>query len=266
MPRSLLFRGKRLEYEIRGTGLPVMLVHGFMEDRRIWDPLISGLEKKYCWILPDLPGSGHSEFNISLTTLDDFAEALLALWEQENIGDMVLIGHSMGGYISLALANKFPQKLLALGLFHSSSYADSPEKKEAREKNIRFIEKFGSASFIEQAIPGLYGERFVKQNPEEIRKQIDRYANFFSDSLVLYLTAMKMRPATTGILESFTRPILFIMGEEDKAVSIHDALAQCHLPQISYIQILSHTAHMGMIEDTRLCRAFIDSFLQQIPL
>jgi pimeloyl-ACP methyl ester carboxylesterase len=264
MTRSISFRGKRLEYEIRGTGLPVMLVHGFMEDRRIWDPLLKGLEKNYRWILPDLPGSGLSEFNNSLTTLDDFAQALIAVVEQEKIPEMVLIGHSMGGYISLMLAEKYPERLLALGLFHSSSYPDSPEKQEAREKNIRFIEKYGSALFIEQAIPGLYSDGFAKQNPEEILKQIDRYANFFSDSLVQYLSAMKIRPATTRILASFIRPILFIMGELDKAVPIQDALAQCHIPQISYIQILPHTAHMGMIEDTPLCQAFIDAFLQQI--
>ena len=154
---------------------------------------------------------------------------------------------------------------MALGLFHSSSYPDSPEKKEAREKNIRFIEKNGSALFIEQAIPGLYSEGFAKQNPEEILKQTARYANFFSGSLVQYLSAMKIRPATTRILASLNRPILFIMGELDKAIPIQDALAQCHLPQISYIQILPHAAHMGMIEDTPLCQAYIDAFLQQIP-
>jgi pimeloyl-ACP methyl ester carboxylesterase len=265
MPSSLLFRGKRLEYEIRGAGLPVMLLHGFMEDRRIWEPFLKGLEKKFRWILPDLPGSGQSELNNSLTNMNDFAEALNAVAEAENIQNMVLIGHSMGGYISLAFAEKYREKLLALGLFHSSSYADSPEKKEAREKNIRFIEKFGAAPFIEQSLPGLYSERYVKENPEEILKQIRRYQSFLPESVVLYLSAMKTRTSTTGVLESFPRPVLFIMGDQDKAVPLKDALAQCHLPRISCIQILSHTAHMGMMEETSLCQEFISYYLQQIP-
>jgi len=243
-----------------------MLVHGFTEDRRIWETLLTGMENKYRWILPDLPGSGQSDFNDSLITLKDFAEALYAVTEQENIREMVLVGHSMGGYISLAYAEKYPDRLLSLGLFHSSSYADSTEKKEARDKNISFIQKNGAESFVMQSLPGLYSGGFVAENPQEIQKQVLRYANFKAESLVLYLTAMKQRPATTGVLRSFTRPILFIMGEEDKAVPLKDGLEQCHLPPISYIHILTHTAHMGMIESTNQCQTIIDRFLQQIPV
>ena len=96
------------------------------------------------------------------------------------------------------------------------------------------------------------------EHPEEIRKLVDRYANFKRDSLVQYLDAMKNRPATTGVLESITKPVLFIMGEEDKAVPIKDSLEQCHLPRISYIHILTRTAHMGMIENTSLCNSIVD--------
>jgi pimeloyl-ACP methyl ester carboxylesterase len=266
MLKKILFRGEPLEYELKGTGMPVMLVHGFTEDRRIWNPLLAGMEDKYCWILPDLPGSGQSAFNGALPQLTDFAETLKAIVEIENIGNLVLIGHSMGGYISLAFAEKYPTTLRALGLFHSSSYADSAEKKESRDKNIRFILKNGSGPFVEQSIPGLYSEGFAAENPEEIRKQIDRYANFNPESLVLYLAAMKQRPATTGVLKSFNKPILFIMGEEDKAVPMKDLLEQCHLPQISFIHIMAHAAHMGMIEDTRQSNSFIARFLEQIPV
>src|SRR5450755_3283800 len=102
MLKRLPFKGEFLEYEVRGTGSPVMLVHGFTEDRRIWDPLLKGIENKYKWILPDLPGSGHSAFNASLPDLKDFAESIYAIADFENIRELVLIGHSMGGYISLA--------------------------------------------------------------------------------------------------------------------------------------------------------------------
>jgi len=266
MQKRLLFRDQWLEYEIRGSGLPVLLVHGFTEDRRIWDPFLAGMENKYRWVIPDLPGSGGSAFNPSLSSLRDFAEALLALTEQENMDDFVLIGHSMGGYISLAFTEKYPEKIRALSLFHSSSYEDSAEKKENRDKNIRFIRKNGAALFVEQSIPGLFSESFKTEHPEEISKLTERYANFTPDSLVQYLEAMKQRPATTGVLKAITKPVLFIMGEEDKAVPLKDSLEQCHLPQISYIHILTHTAHMGMIENTSLCNSIVDQFLVQIPV
>jgi pimeloyl-ACP methyl ester carboxylesterase len=264
MQKNLSFKNESLQYEIKGNGLPVMLVHGFTEDRRIWDPLLTGIDDKYKWILPDLPGSGQSAFNGSLNQLKDFAEAQYSIIENENIGEFVLIGHSMGGYISLAFAEKYPEKIRALGLFHSSSFPDSPEKKESREKNIRFIQKHDPALFVEQAIPGLFSESFRAEHPKEIRKLTDRYANFSRESLVLYLDCMKNRPATTGVLTSIPKPVLFIIGEEDKAVPVKDALEQCHLPRISYIHILTHTAHMGMIENTNLCNSFIDRFLSEI--
>jgi pimeloyl-ACP methyl ester carboxylesterase len=266
MQKSLLFRGEPIIYETRGQGLPVFLLHGFMEDRRIWDSVLPGIENKYRWILPDLPGSGGSPFNASLQELKDFAELIPMILEQEGINEFVLIGHSMGGYISLAFAEKYPDKIRALGLFHSSSYADTNEKKESREKNIRFIEKNGSIPFLTQAIPGLFSEKFRSVNPGEIKRLVDRSANFEPQSLVLYLEAMKRRPATTGVLTSITKPVLFIMGEEDKAVPLKDGLEQCHLPGISYIHILTHSAHMGMIEESSLCNTILDRFLEHIPV
>jgi pimeloyl-ACP methyl ester carboxylesterase len=266
MQKNLLFRGENLVYELRGKGKPVMLLHGFTEDRRIWDPVITGIEDKYNWILPDLPGSGQSERNSGLTALSDFSEIIPAIMEQEKIPQLVLIGHSMGGYISLAFAQNHPEKISGLGLFHSSAYADSSEKKESRDKNILFIQKNGASPFISQSIPSLFSEGFKSQNPEEIRRLVNRYANFTTDSLVQYLVAMKLRPQRKGVLTSISKPVLFIMGQEDKAVPLKDALEQCHLPQISYIHILTHSAHMGMIEETSLCNTILDRFLEQIPV
>ena len=77
---------------------------------------------------------------------------------------------------------------------------------------------------------------------------------------------MKNRPLTREVLETITKPVLFIMGTEDKAVPLKDALEQCHLPRISYIHILTHSAHMGMIEETSLCKTILNQFLEQIPV
>ena len=186
--------------------------------------------------------------------------------ENEKIKELVLIRHSMGGYISLDFAEKYPEKIRALGLFHSSAYPDSEEKKESRDKNIRFIQHHDPSIFVEQSIPGLFSDSFKAEHPEEIRKLIDLYANFKRESLVQYLDAMKNRPSTTGVLVSISKPVLFIMGEEDKAVPIKDSLELCHLPRISYIHILTRTAHMGMIENTSLCNSFVDRFLSAIPV
>jgi pimeloyl-ACP methyl ester carboxylesterase len=266
MLKKISFRDTELAYEIKGSGKAVMLVHGFTEDRRIWNPLLAGIENKYQWIIPDLPGSGESAFNSSLRSIRDFSDLIGSILDNENKQGLILIGHSMGGYISLAFTERYPEKIHALGLFHSSSYPDSEEKKESRDKNIRFIQNHDPSLFVEQSIPGLFSDSFKSDHDEEIRKLIERYANFRRESLVQYLDAMKNRPATTRVLETIVKPVLFIMGEEDKAVPIKDSLEQCHLPRISYIHILTRTAHMGMIENSSLCNSMVDRFLSAIPV
>jgi len=261
MLKTILFRERPAIYEVAGSGLPVMLVHGFTEDRRIWHPLLEGIKENRRWIIPDLPGSGGSAENILLITLQDFAEYIRAVADAEGLDKFVLIGHSMGGYIALAFAEKYPERLQGLGLFHSSSYPDSQEKQDARDRNIAFILRNGSRAFVETAIPGLFSDRFKESDPDEIQKLVTRYANFSPATLVQYLKAMKERPATTAVLKKTTIPVLFIMGEEDKAVPIKDGLEQCYIPQISYIHVLTHTAHMGMIENTSICRSYVDRFL-----
>src|SRR3979409_2265854 len=106
-----------------------MLVHGFAEDHKIWELQVDYLKKDFLLIVPDLPGSGRSVFNPQLSTIDDYADVIKFILDEEGISACTIIGHSMGGYITLAFAKKYPDQLNAFGLFHSTTYADSEEKK-----------------------------------------------------------------------------------------------------------------------------------------
>jgi pimeloyl-ACP methyl ester carboxylesterase len=264
MQKTILFRQQNLVYKVSGTGLPVMLLHGFTEDQNIWDTLVNAFPEKYQWLVPDLPGSGKSDFNPSLEEIADFAAAVNAIRQEEQIQQMVVIGHSMGGYIALALAEKYPEHLKGFCLFHSTAYEDRPEKKESRLKSMEFIRKHGSSAYVRQSLPGLFSSHFKNNHPGIIQRQMERYANFNPDSLVQYLNAMRNRKDKTLILRNMKIPVMFLIGEEDPAVPLRDALEQCHLPEISYIHVLTHTAHMGMLENTNLCNSLIGRFLDEI--
>jgi pimeloyl-ACP methyl ester carboxylesterase len=136
-----------LHHVIQGTGIPVLFLHGFCEDARIWNRIIPGLESDYRLIVPDLPGFGSSE--VLSSGLDGWAGEVLRLLSFLGIEDAVhVVGHSMGGYVALALAEKFPGRVRSLTLLHSSAYADSPERREKREKSIKFIQKNGSSAYV----------------------------------------------------------------------------------------------------------------------
>ena len=119
----------------------------------------------------------------------------------------------MGGYISLAFAEKYPELLNAFGLFHSTAYADDEAKKEARRKGIEFIKNNGAAAFIKNTTPNLFSEKTKKENPELVEKLVDQSQNFSSEALIQYYEAMIQRPDRTSVLKSFQKPVLFIIGQ-----------------------------------------------------
>jgi len=240
-----------------------MLIHGFAEDGTIWKEQVNHLENNFRLIIPDIPGSGKSMMINADAGIEDLAGCIKAILDNEKIEACIMIGHSMGGYIVLAFAEKYPQLLKGLGLFHSTAYADSDEKKDTRRKGITFIRQYGAAAFIEQSTPNLFSERTKKQNPRLITELIDRYSNFDPVSLISYYEAMIQRPDRTHILKTFQHPVLFIMGEEDKAVPLQHSLEQCHIPQLCFIHISENTAHMGMMEDVPLSTLFVERFLEQ---
>jgi pimeloyl-ACP methyl ester carboxylesterase len=249
----------KIFYRSTGNGNPVILIHGFGEDGNVWQNQIPVLEKQYTLIIPDLPGSGKSELMPDMS-IEGMAECVKAICDEEKINTAAVLGHSMGGYITLALAEKHPQLINVFGLIHSSAYADSEEKKEARHKAIQFINANGAYEFLKTAIPGLF---YKPENNNACEDLMEAGKNFTAEALIAYYTAMINRPDRTTILNTTTQPILFIMGQYDKAVPFDQSLAQSHLPQQSHIHILRNSAHMGMWEEAEKTSRVILGFLQQ---
>lgn len=263
MDKTIIHKGRSLFYRSLGEGIPVVLLHGFAEDGEIWSSQVTYLQQSCRLIIPDLPGSGRSELNDDVS-IEAMAEAVNAVVAEEKITDLIIIGHSMGGYVTLAYAEKFPDLVKAFGLFHSTAYADSEDKKATRIKNITFIESHGSHEFLKQSIPGLFSSNFKDTHPEIVVQLIDRYKTFDSRSLAAYHQAMIHRTDKTGVLKKSTKPVLFIMGKHDNAVPFNDSLQLCHLPALSYIHILEQSGHMGMLEETQKSNQALQHFLSDI--
>ena len=263
MTKEILYQNKKIVYQIIGTGKPVILVHGFGEDATVWRNQIAFLQNKFRLIIPDLPGSGKSEI-IDDMSMEGMAEVIHEIIHAENIEACPVIGHSMGGYITLALAEEYPNHLSALGLFHSSAYADSEEKKATRRKGIGFINQHGAFEFLETSTPNLFSQQTKDERPELIDEQLAGLDNFSSLALVSYYEAMMQRPDRTQLLRETTVPVLFIMGEHDVAVPLKDGLEQCHLPEKSYIHILRQSGHMGMLEEMEKSNSALKKILSDI--
>ena len=263
MNKEIQITGKKIFYRVTGEGNPVMLVHGFGEDGTVWNNQVDFLKDKFRIIIPDLPGSGKSEL-IENSSIEDMAEVLHQIIHEEDIDHCVMIGHSMGGYITLAFAEMYWNHLTAFGLFHSSAYADSKEKITTRQKGIEFINEHGAFAFLKTATPNLFSPLTKAENPGLIDKQINSLDNFSPAALVSYYEAMISRPDRTAILLQATVPVLFIIGKYDNAVPPEDSLQQCHLPEKSYIHMLNRSGHMGMLEEPQQSNQILEKFLLDI--
>jgi pimeloyl-ACP methyl ester carboxylesterase len=301
MNKEITITGKKIHYRVFGNGNPVMLVHGFGETGDVWRNQVDFFKDKFRLIIPDLPGSGKSDL-IDDMSMEGMAEVIKSIADGENLlpessqvplradagnrqpkpissdevlsqasGDLggkglILIGHSMGGYITLAFAEKYSHFLKAFGLFHSSAYADSEEKKAARRKGIEFIREHGAFGFLKNATPNLFSPASRSENQALIEDFIQSLNNFSAESLVSYYEAMMERPARTAILTKTKIPVLFIMGEYDTAVPLEDGLKLCSLPELSYIHILRKSGHMGMIEEADFSNEMLAKFFEEARL
>lgn len=265
---TIQFQNKKISYRTEGKGKPVMLVHGFGEDGNVWNAQIDALKENNLLIIPDLPGSGKSEMLDGEVLIKDYAEVIKALAdevifknEEGDARQFSLIGHSMGGYITMAFAEKYPDVLSSFGLFHSSAFADSKEKIATRKKGIEFISKNGAEAFIKTIVPNLFCDKSKTEEPELVTKLIDIAKSISSEALIQYYHAMIARPDRTLVLKTFGRPVLLIAGKFDSVIPMEASLEQFKMPSISSVHILQNSGHMGMWEETDLSNSILLGFL-----
>jgi pimeloyl-ACP methyl ester carboxylesterase len=256
-----------ISYRIEGEGEPIVLIHGFGEDSTVWNSQVEYLKDKFRVITPDIPGSGKSSMLEGLSqavTLGDYAVCLQALILHEHIDECFIFGHSMGGYITLAFVELYPNLVKGFGLIHSIAYPDNEEKKQNRQRGIEMMEEYGAHAFLKTVIPTLYSPGFKEQHPEQVQQHIDDAAQFSKEACQQYYTAMMRRPDRQLALKNSKVPVLLVAGTEDVAAPLNDVLEQAKLPAISYIHVLDGVGHMGMIEAPDKINQYLEEFVSQL--
>ena len=248
---------QQLFYQAKGEGVPVVLLHGFCEDHSVWQFLFDAVSG--CQLISlDLPGFGQS--GVALTPdLSHMADLVALLLRKMDIEKCILIGHSMGGYISLAFAEKYGHMLKGLGLVHSSPYADTAEKKDKRTKEQKFIRSNGHQLYVAQLIPKLFASTFGDN--AVINQLVTNAQAYTVEGIIDGLEAMKRRPDRSEILRQLKCPVLCLAGKEDIVVSLEKSLAFACLPERSMMHFLPQVGHMGMFEATEKCREIITEFI-----
>ncbi|MBM3442865.1 MAG: alpha/beta fold hydrolase [Bacteroidetes bacterium] len=256
---------KPLTYRRLGEGPWLVGLHGFGEDGRIWDNILHELSETAEVIVPTLPGCDGQEWTYlhdEYLSLEYMADQLLETLTDAKIHACTLLGHSMGGYLSLAFAERHPERIHGLVLLHSTAMPDSESKRTQRVRSIRFMETYGAAAFLRETIPALYAPAFAAAHPSIIQKHLQHALEWASPAvLIAHYRAMMDRPDRQQYLQDSRWAAGFLAGALDKAVPLEEILPQIAGLPTAQKAIWADIAHMGMKECPKQLVAFLTSFL-----
>jgi pimeloyl-ACP methyl ester carboxylesterase len=234
--------GIQLAYDRRGTGTPLVLLHGYPLDHHLWDELVPLLEDTFDVIAPDLRGFGNSTTIDSPYTMDDYASDIAGLLDHLGIQKAGVVGHSMGGYVALAFARLYPERVRGLGLVSSQVLADPPDRKEGRYKSAADVSANGIANVVEMMTPKFTPNEKLQAFARE-SMQGQQPAAFIGA-----LRAMAERMDSTPLLSSFHFPVVIVHGDADSLIPIDRAReVKAALPPAHLVEV-SGAGHMPMME------------------
>ncbi len=247
-----------------GSGKVLVFLHGFCESKEVWDAFCQPFRETYRVITIDLPGFGKNTAQSPNYSMEEAAAYVYKVLKALEIKKCLLIGHSMGGYVALAFAEKYSSVVSGLCLFHSSALADTKEKKASRTKTIKFIKKNGVSVFMDAFTAPLFSPVNRRYFAREIKMLTAIGKETPEEAVVGAMKGMRDRKKRTKVLKDARYPVLFIAGKDDQAVTMEQTLAQCSLPANSTVIFLAKTGHQGMFERPLETRNALRSFAESI--
>lgn len=248
-----------LSYREQGVGPTLILIHGFPLNQQVWNGFAEKLSEHLHVVTLDLPGFGKSPGLPQPFSLEDVAQKVQDWIRAKKYHDPVITGHSLGGYVALALAELDPQIMSGMCLFHSTALADSEEKKQSRNKVLDFIEKQGVHAFTSNFIAQLYAD----PQHSSITKVKSIAVQSAKETVIGYTNAMRDRKDRTEVLKTFPKPVLFLAGEKDGGIPPESILQQAALSAQAEAVVLPEVAHMGMFESEGVCLKKILNFVKK---
>jgi len=247
--RSVLFRGATMVYSCYGRrGAPaVVLIPGFLETRAAFVPLADQWASRYRVVLVDVLGHGESGCTGYVHTMEDQADAVLAVLRAERIRFFRVAGHSMGGYIALALMERVPDRLRGVMLLNTHPFADSEERRALRRRAMEIAKKEKS-SYLHAAIPALVAPENADRLREELRVMAEAARTMPVQGILAAQEGMMLRPDRSGLLRTVQSfPVVVVAGVDDPVIPLEVTEAYWNLPAITERRALAG-GHLSFLE------------------
>lgn len=256
-------RGISLHYGERGQGPCLLLIHGYLEDSRIWQDFLEHLPQTIRVITPDLPGHGKSGVYGKEHGMDELAGALRNLLDAEQVEKAFVVGHSMGGYVAMAFAELFPSRVEGTVLFHSTCFADSPEKRENREREQNLVRCGKKQQIVSLNIPKAFATDHLDEHEGHVEKAKNIALSSPDPGVIALLEGMKNRPDRSHVLSDPAHSFLLISGMKDNYIAPEVSQRLSEMAPHASTCMLEESGHMGFLEEPEAAAAALLGFIKE---
>jgi pimeloyl-ACP methyl ester carboxylesterase len=258
------YNGGKISYIDSGKGTPVVLLHGYLETSEIWDPFAEQLSERFRVISIDLPGHGMSGSYGSSNTMESMANLVKELLDSLNIRKAFLTGHSLGGYVTLAFLELFPDSLLGYCLFHSQPFPDTPENIEKRMREIALVKEGKKEIFYPDNISRMFASSNLERFPVALRRSLEIAGGLKDEGIIAVLNGMMTRPSRLEVMEAGRVPCLWILGTRDNYIPCDAIQKRVKLPSNAKVVVLENSGHLGFIEEEHKSLEVLSEFIVKI--
>jgi pimeloyl-ACP methyl ester carboxylesterase len=254
----------RIHYTDIGEGQVVVLIHGYLETSEVLSSFTNKLSEKFRVIAVDLPGHGKSENTEKVLTMELMASVIAKLVQNLNIKKIFLTGHSLGGYVTLAFVDMYPELLSGYCLLHSHPFSDDKGKVEKRNIEIGIVEKGKKDWFIPENISKLYATSNIRKFGEALKHSTEVALKVPDETIVAVLKGMILRSSRVTVMESGKVPLLWILGASDNLINCEEVQSKVKMPANAEIVVLKNSGHMGFIEEEERSVEIIYEYVNKI--
>ena len=248
-----------------GSGVPLLLIHGFPLNREMWRPQIETLSTTARVIALDLRGHGQSPPTVGPYSMDLLADDCAGVLEALKVDQPVVVcGLSMGGYVSFAFFRRHSEKVAGLILASTRAGADSVEAKINRDKAAQLTEKNGTQSVIDSMLPIIMAPQTYREKPELVSQVAGIMEKTSTSGMVSALKGMKTRPDSTPTLGQIKVPTLIIHGADDQIIPLSDSEAMHTAIPDSRLEVISDAGHLPNLEQAQLFNRAVERFLSAL--
>ena len=256
--KHFIYKNSKINYSVAGLGSDIVLLHGFLENKKMWNVFMPQLSKKFRVIAIDLLGHGTSDCLGYVHSMETQAEMVFELLSTLKIKKAFFVGHSMGGYVALAFAELHPNFISKIVLLNSTAEGDSAERKTNRDRAIAAV-KQNATTFVCLSIANLFSQTNRKKLVSDIENTKLEALKTPIQGIIAALEGMKVRKDRVFLLQKSTCEITLILGKQDPVLNYEATIKQIENTNVKLITLSD--GHMSWIENQEELKSILDTEL-----